>query len=86
MILVPNVNYVKNQKTLQREKAEKFLLSKENNKREWEEIYRKNKKKREIALVKVQDQNKITKESRKENKVRKIKEKEKCIKRSRKCR
>ena len=55
MILVPNVNYVKNQKTLQREKAEKFLLSKENNKREWEEIYRKNKKKREIALVKVQD-------------------------------
>ena len=58
MILLPNVNYVKNQKTLQREKAEKFLLSKENNKREWEEIieiYRKNKKKREIALVKVQD-------------------------------
>ena len=58
MILVPNVHYVKNQKTLQREKAEKFLLSKENNNREWEEIieiYRKNKKKREIALVKVQD-------------------------------
>ena len=58
MILVPNVDYVKNQKTLQREKAGKFLLSKENNKREWEEIieiYRKNKKKREIALVKVQD-------------------------------
>ena len=58
MILVPNVHYVKNQKTLQREKAEKFLLSKENNKREWEEIieiYRKNEKKRKTALVKVQD-------------------------------
>ena len=58
MVLVPNVHYVKNQKTLQSEKAEEFLLRKENNKREWEEmieIYRKNKKKREVAVVKVQD-------------------------------
>ena len=45
-------------KKAESEKAEEFLLRKENNKREWEEmieIYRKNKKKREVAVVKVQD-------------------------------
>ena len=39
------------------EKAKKFTLSKENSKGEWEEIteiYRKNKKKRELAVIKVQ--------------------------------
>ena len=78
MILVPNVHYVKNQKTLQSEKAEEFLLRKENNKREWEEmieIYRKNKKKREVAVVKVQDQNKIIKENKKRTKYEKQKRK-----------
>ena len=78
MVLVPNVHYVKNQKTLQSEKAEEFLLRKENNKREWEEmieIYRKNKKKREVAVVKVQDQNKIIKENKKRTKYEKQKRK-----------
>ena len=78
MILVPNVHYIKNQKTLQSEKAEEFLLRKENNKREWEEmieIYRKNKKKREVAVVKVQDQNKIIKENKKRTKYEKQKRK-----------
>ena len=59
----------------------------ENSKREWEEItkiYRKNKKKRELAEINIQDQNKIIKESRKMNKIRKTKEKEKCKKASRK--
>ena len=39
------------------EKDKKFTLSKENSKGEWEEIteiYRQNKKKREIAVIKVQ--------------------------------
>ena len=43
---------------LECEKAKKFTLSKENSKEEWEEIteiYRKNKKKRELAVIKVQD-------------------------------
>ena len=61
---------------LECEKAKKFTLSKENSKEEWEEIteiYRKNKKKRELAVIKVQDQHKIIKESEKERKIRKIK-------------
>ena len=65
---------------LECEKAKKFTLSKENSREEWEEItkiYRKNKKKREHAVIKVQDQHKIIKESGKKNKIRKIKEKEK---------
>ena len=43
---------------LECEKAKKFTFSKENSKEEWEEvteIYRKNKKKRELAVIKVQD-------------------------------
>ena len=47
---------------------------------EWKvitEIYRNNEKKKEVAVIKVQDQNKIIKESKKKNKVRKAKEKEK---------
>ena len=43
---------------LECEEAKKFTLSKENRKGEWEEIteiYRKNKKKRELAVIKVQD-------------------------------
>ena len=51
---------------LECEKDKKFTLSKENSKGEWEEIteiYRKNKKKRELAVIKVQDQDKIIKES-----------------------
>ena len=43
---------------LECEKVKKFTLSKENSKGEWEEItdiYRKNKKKRELAVIKVQD-------------------------------
>ena len=41
---------------LECEKDKKFTLRKENSKEEWEEIYRKNKKKREFAVIKVQDQ------------------------------
>ena len=62
------------------EKVKKSTLSKENSNGEQEEIteiYRKNKKKRELAVIKVQDQHKIIKESGKKNKIRKIKEKEK---------
>ena len=47
------------------EKANKFTFSKESNKGEWKvitEIYRKNEKKKEITVIKVQDQNKIIKE------------------------
>ena len=65
-------------KKAESEKAEEFLLRKENNKREWEEmieIYRKNKKKREVAVVKVQDQNKIIKENKKRTKYEKQKRK-----------
>ena len=40
----------------------------------------KNKKKRELAVIKVQDQNRIIIESRKKNKIRKTKEKEKLQK------
>ena len=43
---------------LECEKAKKFTLSKENSKGEWEEIteiYRKNKKKRRLAVIIVQD-------------------------------
>ena len=43
---------------LECEKDKKFTLNKENSKGEWEEIteiYRKNKKKRELALIKVQE-------------------------------
>ena len=62
------------------EKVKKSTLSKENSNGEQEEIteiYRKNKKKRELAVIKVQDQHKIIKESGRKNKIRKIKEKEK---------
>ena len=41
------------------EKAKKFTLNKENSKEEWEEItqiYGKNKKKRELGVIKVQGQ------------------------------
>ena len=58
-------------------------LSKENSKGEWEqktEIYRKNKTKRELTVIKVQDLNKIIKQSRKKNKIRKTKEKKKMQK------
>ena len=68
---------------LECEEAKKFTLSKENSKGEWEEItdiYRKNKKKRELAVIKVQDQHKTIKESGKKCKVKKIKEKEKVEK------
>ena len=60
---------------LECEKDKMFILSEENNKGEWAEIteiYRKIKKKRELAVIKVQDQNKITKESRKNKKIRKV--------------
>ena len=43
---------------LECEKAKKFTLSKENSKEEWEEIteiYRKNKKNRELGVIKVHD-------------------------------
>ena len=43
---------------LECEKAKQFTLSKENNEGEWEkitEIYKKTKKKRELAVTKVQD-------------------------------
>ena len=59
------------------EEAKKFTLSKENSKGEWEEItdiYRKNKKKRELEVIKVQDWYKIIKESGKKSKIRKTKE------------
>ena len=51
---------------LEREKAKNVTLSKENSKGKWEEIteiYRKNKKKREPAVIKVQDLHKTIKES-----------------------
>ena len=65
---------------LECEKAKKFTLSKENSKGEWEEIteiYRKNKKKRELAIIKAQDQHKIIKESGKKSKIRKKRERKK---------
>ena len=72
---------------LKYEKAKQFTLSKEKSKVEWEEIteiYRKNKKKREVTVIKVHDQYKIIKDSGKKNKIRKTKEKEKSRKVSRK--
>ena len=65
---------------LECEKAKKCTLSIENRTGEWEEIteiYCKNKKKREVSVIQVQHLNKIIKESRKKNKLRKTKEKEK---------
>ena len=56
---------------LECEKAKKFTLSKENSKGEWEEIteiYRKNKNERELAVIKIQDQNKIIEEKGKRTK------------------
>ena len=53
------------QHVLEYEKAKKFTLSKENSKGQWEEIteiYRE-KKKRQIAVIKFQDQHKVNKES-----------------------
>ena len=54
----------------QNEKKNKtFTLSKENSMGEWEEIteiYSKNKKKRELAVIKIQDQERLIKESKKE--------------------
>ena len=61
---------------LECEKDKKSTLRRESNKEEWEliiEIYRKNKKKRELAVIKVQDQDKIIKESRKEEQNKKNK-------------
>ena len=48
------------------------------------EIYRKNNKERELAIIKVHDQNKIIKKSGKKIKMKKTKEKEKFRKISRK--
>ena len=48
------------------------------------DIYRKNNKKRELAIIKVHDQNKIIKKSGKKIKMKKTKEKEKFRKISRK--
>ena len=59
------------ERVLECEKTKKFTFSKENSKGEWEEIteiYRKNKKKRELAVIKVNDQ-KIGKKYRKEEQV-----------------
>ena len=61
---------------LECEKDKKSTLSKQNSNREQKEktkIYRKNKKKRELAAIKVQDQDKIVKESRKKEQNKKIK-------------
>ena len=79
---------------LECEKAKKFTLSKENIKGEWvelTEIYKENRKNREVAVIKLQistrlalDQHQIIKESGKKNKIRKIKGKEKSRKISRK--
>ena len=66
-----------------------YVMGCEKSKREWEQItkiYRKNKKKRELAEINIQDQKKIIQESRKMNKIRNTKEKEKCKKVSRKSR
>ena len=52
---------------LEWEEDKKFKLSKENSKGEWEkitEIYSKNKRKRELAVIKVQDKDKIIKEKK----------------------
>ena len=76
----------KSDHVLECEIAKKFTLSKENRKGEWEnmtEIYGKNKKKKEIAVINVQDQHKNIKESGKKSKIRKRKEKEKSRKISR---
>ena len=66
----------KNQKTLQ-----SMCWNVKKLKGEWEEIleiFRKNKKKREVVVIKgLEYQNKIIKENRKKNKVRKTKVKEK---------
>ena len=54
---------------LECQKAEKFTLSNENSQEEWEEItesYRKNKKKRELGVIKAQDQ-KIGRKYQKKN-------------------
>ena len=61
---------------LECKKDKKSTFSKQNSKREWKEktkINRKNKKKRELAAIKVQDQDKIVKESRKKEQNKKIK-------------
>ena len=65
---------------LECEKGKIFRLSKENSKEEWEvltEVYRRNKKKRELAVINVQNQCKIIKESGKKSKVTKLKERKK---------
>ena len=52
-------------------KANKFTLRKENSKEEWEEIteiYRNNKKKREVVVIQGQDENKIIKDSKRQTK------------------
>ena len=76
----------KSDHVLECEIAKKFTLSKENRKGEWEnmtEIYGKNKKNKEIAVINFQDQHKNIKESGKKSKIRKRKEKEKSRKISR---
>ena len=53
---------------LECEKANKFTISKEESKGEWEEIteiYGKNKKMRQVTVIQVQGQNKIIKQKRK---------------------
>ena len=57
--------YQVTQHVLKCEKAIKFTLREESNKREWEQttkMYRKNKKMRKVAVTQVQNQSKITRE------------------------
>ena len=67
-----------------KKKLKSSHLVKKTVREEIREIYRKNKKKRELAVIKVQDQHKIIKEIEKKRKIRKIKEKEKSRKIGRK--
>ena len=72
---------------LECEKDKKFTLNNKNSWGEWEEIteiYRKNKKKRELAVIKSRIRTRSSKRVQKNNKIRKTKEKEKCKKISRK--
>ena len=67
-----NCNYKRDnndttQHVLECEKAKKFTISKGDWEQEITEIYRKNKK-RELAVIKVQDQHKIIKKSEKRTK------------------
>lgn len=77
IILTPNAHHVKNQKILQsiywtlKKLTSPHLVKKGEG--EWEEIneiYRKNKKKKEVTVIEVQDLNKTIKESRKNGQLR----------------